>query len=653
MIEFANGGRLVESLEELPNFENQPILFADFETTSLNDKVKSTNPWHNCYALGIAIKTPTSNAYYIPIRHEQYDLDISEIHNWWFRTIDSCDEWINHNVKYDCHVSANSCGVVVDRSIRIVDTVVLAKLLDSDRFRYALDVLSKDWLCENIDGYNEAFKPYLDGKKDYGLVPADLMGEYACQDVITNQRLYKYIRDRLDDSIWDGVAQTEIALTMILFYCEREGIRVTPDLKQFEFVTLGKMLKLDAELEELVGRPFRPDHSGDCYEVLCEKYGLPVMGFTDSGNPSFDKDAMSAYQAHVDAPLKVVNKIIEYRKHNTVMNFFIKPYGTLKGDDDIMHTDFDQVKRTGRMGARQPNVQQLNSEAKKLIVPKDGEAFMSIDYSQIEYRLMMHYIKSQMAILAYEEDPDADFHTLVAQWCEITRKPAKTVNFMIGFGGGKKKTVASLASNRELVGPFRERAEAHVQEWMHMKPDDPRYANAVSHVFQQFATEKGNEVFNKYHGMLPELKRTSRQAAGVAHSRGYVKNLYGRRRHLTPQAAHIAFNTLNQGTAADLIKERTIAVEEMIRDTPLRMLVFVHDSIMLTGPIDVIYDQRTAFDIVSVMEHPTIDDILRVPIRCSYGLSRLSWYDADDDDNPNVGLKAPFGFQSRMLEHLR
>ena len=654
MIEFANGGQLVESISELPDLKNSKTLFADFETTSQDAKEKSTNPHFHCEALGIAIKRPDSRAYYIPIRHEQYDLDIATIHDWWFETISTCDEWINHNLKYDAHVSANSCGVLMGRDMRMVDTAVLAKLLDSDRFRYALDVLSEDWLGEDISWAEKALKRYLTHTKDYGVVPADVMAEYACQDVITNQRLYKYIRDLIPSEVWEGVAQTEIALTTILFHCEREGIRVTPDLNKHEFVMLHQMLEIDKKLEELVGRPFRPDHPGDCYDVLCNQYGLPVVETTDSGNPSFDKTAMAAYEAHVDAPAEVVDNIIKYRKLNTVMNFFVKPYRNLKDKDDIMHTDFDQIKRTGRMGAKQPNVQQLNKEAKKLIVPRDGEAFLSVDYSQIEFRLIIHYIKNQMGIQAYKEDPDADFHSLVAEWCQISRKPAKTVNFMIAFGGGKRKTVASLAANRELVGPFRERAEEHVQEWMKVNPDHPMYAKFVGEVFQTYAEEKGLEVYNKYHNTLPELKQVSRVAAGVAHNRGYVKNLYGRRRHLPQKISHIAFNTLNQGSAADLIKERTVALAPILEGTPIRMTVFVHDSILFTGPEEAIYDDRTVNDIVSVMEHPSCEDILRVPIRCTYGRSRESWFDADDDDNnPDAGLRIPYGYNSQLLGHLR
>ena len=75
-----------------------------------------------------------------------------------------------------------------------------------------------------------------------------------------------------------------------------------------------------------------------------------------------------------------------------------------------MHPDYNQTVRTGRMSCRRPNAQQLSKEAKELILPFDNQHFVSFDESQVEFRLIVHYIQDSKAIEAFNENPDTDFH---------------------------------------------------------------------------------------------------------------------------------------------------------------------------------------------------------------------------------------------------
>lgn len=656
-MQFTNGGILVQDLADLPDLTGATRLFADFETKSGSKKEKAVNPWRFCDILGVALTVDDNpNAWYVPVGHydQHWNLPKEPVYRWWCEVLDSAESWVNHNVKFDAHVSTNWAGVMPADRLRLVDTMVLARLLNSDRIRYGLKVLSEDWLGHSIDKYNDVFEPYLYNNKDYGVIPGDLMGEYACQDVLTNRELYRYIDSRLPDSVRD-IADTEIKLTRVLFDMERSGMQVTPDLKQVELRTLYRMLKLDEELAELVGRSFRPDSNPDCYEILCQQYGLPVLGWTDGKmvegkrvkQPSFDKHAMTAYSAHPTAPQEVVQRIIEYRKLNTLMNFFIKPYGILKDEEDILHSNYTQCLRTGRMACKQPNSQQLSKDAKKLIVPGDGMSFLSVDYSQIEFRLMMHYIKDAAAIEAYKKDPDEDFHVLVAEWCEITRRPAKTVNFSIGFGMGRRNIVIQLAANKELVGPLKDEAERIALQMSGLEPGSDAFNDFRTRTFNSLAQQRGEAVFDKYHATFYTMKPTSKQAEEAAKRRGYVFTMYGRRRHLPVKMAFIAFNFLNQGTAADIMKERTVEIAQMLKGTPIEVVASVHDELLFRGPTKLIEDTRTIYDIVSLMEHPSIEDRLRVPIRCTYGTSSKSWFDADDEK------RIPLDYTCKFLEHLR
>lgn len=654
MIKFRNGGQLVQSLAELPDLRGAKLLYADFETTSSTPKEKSVNPWMHCSALGLCVTADDiSDAWYIPIGHhdQSWNLSYDAVCAWWNEVLDSAGAWINHNIKYDAHVSTNWLGAIPLRSLPLIDTLTLAKIIDSDRMRYSLDVLSREWLGEDIGGVENAMAPYLVNNKDYGAIPADLMAEYGCQDVITTRKLYRRIMERMPPDC-KQVMDTEIKLTRVLFEMERTGMCVTSDLKVHEYKTLVRMLQLDDELTEITGASFRPDANKDCYRVLCQQYGLPVLGWTAGkivdgkrqGEPSFDKHALAAYRAHPHAPQEIIERIIEYRMLANLMNFFIKPYTLLQDDEGVMHPSYNQAVRTGRMSCSTPNATQLSKAAKKLVVPPKGFSFLSIDYSQIEFRLMMHYINDAKALDAYAADPDVDFHALVAEWCEIKRRPAKTINFGIGFGMGKKKVAAQLAANVDLVGPLKAQAELMATG---LQPGTDEYAAKVKVIFEQLCQKRGDDVFDLYHLTFPTLKPTTWRASDAVKRRGYVYNLYGRRRHLPPDVAHIAFNTLNQSSAADLMKERVVAVWEMLEGLPIYPVACVHDELLLTGPSDIVEDTRTIFDIISCMEHPTVEDKLRVPIRCSYGTTRTTWADVEGD------LRAPSQYQCRHLEHLQ
>lgn len=614
----------------MPDLRNADTLFGDFETTSGDKKLKSTNPWKNCFPAGMGVTVDDAQgAWYVPVTG---DLSFEVVQRWWHEVVGSCKRWVNHNVKYDAHVSALSLGWLPD--CELVDTLTLAKIIDSDRQRkggYALDALSSAWLHEDISRYWQALQCYLEnGKiKDYGVVPHDVMGEYCCQDVISNRRLWKFLQAQCPAEckrVWD----TEIELTTVLLDVERVGMRVDPTmLKIKELEVYARLHQLDSELAKLVGRSFAPHTNADCFDVLCNQYGLPVLAWTaekededdpneeQPGNPSFDKEALKAYLVHPFAPTEVVKRVLEYRTLNTFCSLFVKKYQeqcTLDPDGCYrMHPTYNQCVRTGRLSCKNPNAQQLSALAKTLVLPSPGCAFLSADYSQIEYRTMMHYVNDRYAVEAYNKNPDVDFHKWVGEMMGMSRRPAKTMNFAMGYGMGKKRTKKNLAANSEITGNLLTQVE-------HL-PELERRAE-----FEKLAGEKAEKVYNDYHENLPGLKRTARAVEQACRLRGYVFDLRGRRRHLPQDKAHIAFNSINQASAADIMKERTVALWKALRNTHIRMVANVHDESLKEGPIEVIEDPRTQHAVASIMEHPDVE--LRVPIRVSMGTSQKHWKEA-------------------------
>ena len=462
-------------------------------------------------------------------------------------------------------------------------------------------------------------------------MPGDIIGEYGCQDVLTNRILYKHLLRRRHEQT-ERVWETEILLTPVLFDMEVTGLHVDPlELKKKQLVTLYQLSTLEEELHKLTGYAMRPHTNADCYEVLCNKYGLPVLGRTDKKEPSFDKKAMISYCAHPlvresELLMTICTKIQRYRKLNTLHNFFIAPY-IVHEINGVMHPDYNQIVRTGRLSCRRPNSQQLSPEAKALIRVPGGYVIISWDYSQIEFRLIVHYIKDEAAIAAYTENPDTDFHNWVAEMCGIPRKPAKNINFAIAFGGGKFRVVSMLALDMLLMSHLADKVEQFVIE-------GKIKAEQKQQVFELLCNKRGEQVYSEYHDRLPGIRRATRQASNNLVSRGFVFNKYGRQRHLPVAASYRAFNTVIQSCAADAIKERTVALapryNKFIRDLGINFFASVHDETAMYAPKELAKDETTLRKIKESFEDTS--EKFRVPMRIACGISDKNWAIASGDE---------------------
>ena len=593
--------------------EKIKTLYLDFETTSGNQQIAAFNPWHNCGVLGYAwTYDDYPDAQYIPIAHkygENFD------RKWAFEALrlllGRAETWCNHNVKFDAHVFINNVARL-PQDLKLRCTLVGAKLLNSDMqysSGYGLDNLAMRWLNKDIKPLERAFAPYLHKNKDYAAIPADIMQPYAIADVQTARDLDKHIEKHLPGSV-HNVYKTEQKLTRVLVDIEQRGLCVDEkELRLAEFKARARMGILEQRAHEITGVAMRLHTNADCFDVLCTKYGLPVLGWTEAGEPSFDKFAIVRYQnlESRNGPTKLlglINDIAEYRKLSTSLTHFIEPYRALNVNG-VLHSSYNQLVRTGRMSSREPNSQQLDKATKKLIHPRKGYGFLSIDLSQIEFRLIVHYINNFDAIRAYNENPDTDFHSLMAETCGVSRRAAKTLNFAIGFGAGKTKTLAMLAANPDVIA-----RGGNVQE-------------------------QAENVFSAYHAGLEELKPTSYRASAAVRKRGYVENLFGRRRHLPVEYAHIAFNSAVQSSAADLLKSRTVAIAEEIAASGLdiHIVASVHDETLFEVPLDLLERPETTRALVRLVETVPDGVAFSVPIRSSAGISAESWGAASADDN--------------------
>ena len=590
-------------------------LFLDTETTSFDPKKTSLDVWKNCWIAGIVFSWDDhEDIYFVPVRYrasysEEHNVPVDTTIVYVNELFRRSHTWVNHNIKYDYHVLSRE-GYNV-HNIELFDTLTQAKLIASDRFFYNEDSLAADWLeIADVDIHKQAMKPWIESSKDWGEVPISKMFPYACHDVEKNRLLFKYIQTNLLKD-FQQVSLTEQKVTRCLCRCEQVGLSVNVvDLLKEQFRCNAEMLKIMEEIRVEHNFVMRPNVNADCYQIFHKQYGLPVVGETDKGDPSYDKFALATLKQYPDAPVELIDKCIEYRKLVS-HNGFMKSY-TDHELDGRMHASYNQCVRTGRMSCSEPNMQQLNKEAKRFIQPPEGYVFLSFDFSAIEFRIIAHYLGQPEIIQAYQDDPDTDFHQWVADMCGVARKPAKNINFCMAFGGGKGRVLSMLSNNADVI------EDIHASS-----PEE----------FESLCRLRAEAIYNKYHSVLHRLRPLTGMAANRLKAHNFVKNAYGRHRHLPKKATYRALNSVIQSSAADCMKEAVVKTcplyNTILQKAGVEQVAYVHDEILFICPKQHIGDNYLTEPnpVIQEIAKCMLTDRFTVPLRVSASIGEKNWAD--------------------------
>ena len=671
MIDLQNNFHIVESLSELPNLRNRKEIFCDIESQKNFDhpKLGGLYPFKGDKICGISISADDiPDVWYVPVRHtipssdntllSTGNLPVKNVMDWAEDILQSCEDWINHFVKFDAMFFA--IGDDVEFKCRLICTLNLAKLYYGDRWEFGLKPLCRDWLDYDTSSQDRV-QTYLDSirpkSKSYADVPIRILGEYANDDVRMNRKLYRFLQEkmqaRLEETMADDgsnkrgefvkqMIETEIKLTPVLFDMEKDGLRIDPkECTLKSIAALEIMMHNMTEIERLTGRSEFVNSNACLKDILLKQFKLPILvtirekdengRWFDTGRPSFDKDAMALYKVHPlvtsDEKIKtIIDLITEFRTEQQFKSLFLDTFLELHVDG-IIHPNYNQSVKTYRMSCSKPNSQQQNQRSKKLILPHKGEGFLSNDYSQIEYRLIVHYCQIKAAIKAYNEDPDTDYHQWVADLLRIVRKPAKQLNFGMAFGQGKKGVCNKLMTDPSIMEEMGAKVNTMILEGL--LTSDLRMKK-----FEELCRLHANSSYDAYHQEVPEIQITSRAASNAAKERGFVFNAYGYRRYLPGQSAYKAFNTIMQSSAAAIMKERMVAVSPRYnsesRKWGVKPRANVHDELLSGAPLEVLYDPELHKYICGVLENTTIK--FRVPILTGLGLSPNNWSEAAGDE---------------------
>ncbi|MFN8544022.1 MAG: DNA polymerase I [Candidatus Binatia bacterium] len=382
----------------------------------------------------------------------------------------------------------------------------------------------------------------------------------------------------------------EMPLAAVLAEMELAGITV--DVRRLEALSVefGQgMERLLAEIHDLAGGPFNVGSPPQLRTVLFEKLGLSTRGVRRGKTGlSTDVDVLTRLAAEHPLPAR----ILEYRQLAKLKSTYVDALQALVDPaTGRVHTSFNQtVAATGRLSSSDPNLQNIpirTEEGRRIraaFVAAPGCRLVSADYSQIELRVLAHLSEDPALIDAFCRDEDIHARTAADVFGQLPaaegRRLAKVINYGILYGMGPARAA------RELGVP-----QAQAEEYI-------------------------RGYFARFAGVRAFLDRTIAEAR----ERGYVTTVLGRRRYLPELAARdhavrqfaerAATNTPIQGSAADLIKLAMLEVRRRLAGARARMLLQVHDELVLEAP-----DGEVEAAAVAVREAMEGVWPLRVPLR--------------------------------------
>lgn len=546
------------------------IIAVDTETTGLDAT--------SADLVGISIATAPGKACYIPVGHGGAGGDLlSERPAQIDKAVvlaalkpifeDPAILKVGQNLKYDMSILARE-GLGLTP---IDDTMLISYALEAGMHGHGMDELAGIHLDISPISFKEVAGT---GKNQltFDQVPLDKATDYAAEDADITLRLYKLLKPRLASEHVTTVYETlERPLSPVLSKMEREGIKVdVGTLNRLSNEFAEGINRLDAEIQELAGRPFNVNSPKQLGEVL----------FDDMELPGGKKSAKTgAWQTNVDVLEKLAadghtipQKVMEYRQFAKLKSTYTDALvSQVNAETGRVHTSFHMASTTtGRLSSNDPNLQNIpirTAEGRKIrraFVPENGNILIAADYSQIELRILAHIADIDALKEAFENG--TDIHAMTASEVfgvpiegmdPMVRRQAKAINFGIIYG------ISAFGLARQL-GIGRKDAQGYIDAY-----------------------------FERFPGIRAYMDRTIE----FGREHGYVETLFGRKCHIrslmdkNPMhrgfGERAAINAPIQGTAADVIRRAMIRMPTALEAaglTDVRMLLQVHDELVFECP---------------------------------------------------------------------
>ncbi|WP_170545850.1 DNA polymerase I [Ruegeria arenilitoris] len=510
---------------------------------------------------------------------------------------------IGQNMKYDAKIFKRY-GVDV---APIDDTMLMSYAMHGGEHGHGMDTLSERYLSHTPI----PIKPLLGSGKSaitFDKVPIDEAAAYAAEDADITLRLWKLFKPQLHQVQVTTVYETlERPLVPVLAEMEMHGIKVDRDvLSRMSNAFAQKMAGLEAEIHELAGENFNVGSPAQLGEILFDKMGLEGGKKGKTGKYSTGADILEDLATEHELP----RRVLDWRQLSKLKSTYTDALQThINPDTGRVHTSYSITgANTGRLASTDPNLQNIpvrTEEGRRIreaFIAEPGNVMVSLDYSQIELRILAHIADIPALKQAFADG--LDIHAMTASEMfdvpldEMTpdiRRQAKAINFGVIYG------ISGFGLARNLRIP---RAEAQ---------------GFIDRYFERF----------------PGIRRYMDDTVAFAKEYGYVQTLFGRKIH-TPEinakgphagfSRRAAINAPIQGTAADVIRRAMVRMPDAINGLPAKMLLQVHDELLFEVAEDAV-DQviDVARDVMEGASDPAVKLDVKLSVDAGQG---ANWAEA-------------------------
>lgn len=546
----------------IEGFVDQPRLIVDTETNGVK-------PWLGDRVIGVSMATPAlDHIVYFPTRHQQgKNLRWSQYQ----RLISLLSQpdvvYTGWNYKFDLEFLMQDGMTFPHR----IEDIMLAchHLNENDKpfelkrwcVKYADPTakLAEDELAQKVraemkrlgikvgkGAKKDAWKGYME------ILHPREVSPYACDDVRSTEKLRRMALPELQQ--WDTPEAREAGF--------QSPYRLWRQSNRY-LLTVAKMelrgFQLDVpRLKKLARQSKRYEEKA--YAVLTEKAGYEINPNSPKQVCAFLKISSSAKDILEEINTPECEALLSYRAWNKARTTYYERWLEWMDVDSVLHPNLNLHRVvTGRQSASDPNMHGVpryrkEYKVKDVIVSRPGYVLLSADYNQAELRVGVSVAQEENMAKLFRSKPlpgkkTVDIHQLVADALHIERDPAKTINFMILYGGGEEKLARKLGIS--LIA--------------------------------------AREYLRHYHAEYWHFKHTSRFWANRARYQRYIRLWTGRLRHFNHPLANPkdAFNSLVQGGVAEMLRVAIGRLDRIMPSYDVHMLLQIHDQIIFECPTGV------------------------------------------------------------------
>lgn len=498
---------------------------------------------------------------------------------------------VGHNLKYDFLTFGNAG---INLNPLSFDTMIASYLLNAGTRQHGLDALAFNEFGYQMQSIEELIGK---GKNQISMqdVPVETVSWYACEDADLTLRLKEVFQPQIKaEGLEEVFHNIEMPLVQVLASMERFGVKVDVSLlEKLSEQAQTEIKLLEKDIYYLAGEEFNIGSPKQLQEILYSKLKLTAGKRNKTGLSTAAGVLEQLVGEH-----EIIEKILNYRELTKLESTYLQALPMLVNNrTGRIHTSYNQtVAATGRLSSTDPNLQNIpvrgtgiGSEIRKAFIAEKGFKLLSIDYSQMELRIIAHLSEDENMMKVFQNNEDIHTNTASAIFdClpgEVTadqRRDAKTINFGILYG------LSSFGLASRIGAVSRTNAKEFIDKY-----------------FEEYAG-----VQNYIENIKSEVNET-----------GFIKNEVGRVRKfpeikssqffVRAAAERAAINFPIQGLQADILKIAMINIFKEIvgKESEIKMLMQVHDELVFEVREDKV------FDWVSVLK-PLLENAykLKVPV---------------------------------------